>query len=68
MARMRWPLSVAPHSTVEELFLLKQLAQAVGTPNVDFRLRQSDFSAPVNGTPWLGTAIAESVERRRARL
>jgi NADH-quinone oxidoreductase subunit G len=49
----------SPHSTVEELFLLKKLAQAVGTANVDFRLRQSDFSAPVNGTPWLGTAIAD---------
>ncbi|CAG4899484.1 NADH-quinone oxidoreductase subunit NuoG [Paraburkholderia saeva] len=49
----------SPHSTVEELFLLKKLAQAVGTPNVDFRLRQSDFSAPVNGAPWLGTAIAD---------
>jgi NADH-quinone oxidoreductase subunit G len=47
------------HSTVEELFLLKQLAQAVGTPNVDFRLRQTDFSAPVNGTPWLGVKIAD---------
>ncbi len=47
------------HSTVEELFLLKQLAQAVGTPNVDFRLRQSDFSAPVAGAPWLGTKIAD---------
>ncbi|MBN3758726.1 NADH-quinone oxidoreductase subunit G [Paraburkholderia sp. Tr-20389] len=46
------------HSTVEELFLLKQIAQAVGTPNVDFRLRQSDFAATVNGTPWLGTSIA----------
>src|SRR5215469_3006812 len=47
------------HSTDEELFLLKQLAQAIGTPNVDFRLRQSDFSAPVNGTPWLGVKIAD---------
>ncbi|MCO4881302.1 NADH-quinone oxidoreductase subunit NuoG [Paraburkholderia caribensis] len=46
------------HSTVEELFLLKQLAQAVGTPNVDFRLRQTDFTAAANGTPWLGTSIA----------
>ncbi|ACC71182.1 NADH-quinone oxidoreductase subunit NuoG [Paraburkholderia phymatum] len=46
------------HSTVEELFLLKQIAQAVGTPNVDFRLRQTDFSAGANGTPWLGTSIA----------
>jgi len=49
----------SPHSTVEELFLIKQLAQAVGTPNVDFRLRQTDFSAPVNGAPWLGTKIAD---------
>ncbi|MBN3766650.1 NADH-quinone oxidoreductase subunit NuoG [Burkholderia sp. Ac-20365] len=46
------------HSTVEELFLLKQLAQAVGTPNIDFRLRQTDFSVAANGTPWLGTSIA----------
>ncbi|MPW19953.1 NADH-quinone oxidoreductase subunit G [Paraburkholderia sp. CNPSo 3157] len=46
------------HSTVEELFLLKKIAEAVGTPNVDFRLRQTDFSAGANGTPWLGTAIA----------
>ncbi|SAK39021.1 NADH-quinone oxidoreductase subunit NuoG [Caballeronia ptereochthonis] len=49
-----------PHSTVEELYLLKQLAEGVGTPNVDFRLRQSDFSAPVGvGAPWLGTKIAD---------
>lgn len=47
------------HSTVEELFLLKQIGQAVGTPNVDFRLRQSDFSAPVSGAPWLGGTIAD---------
>ncbi|WP_277184817.1 NADH-quinone oxidoreductase subunit NuoG [Caballeronia sp. BR00000012568055] len=49
-----------PHSTVEELHLLKQLAEGVGTPNVDFRLRQSDFSAPVGaGAPWLGVSIAD---------
>ncbi|PMS18749.1 NADH-quinone oxidoreductase subunit G [Trinickia dabaoshanensis] len=47
------------HSTVEELFLLKQLAQAVGTPNVDFRLRQSDFSATAEGAPWLGMPLAD---------
>jgi NADH-quinone oxidoreductase subunit G len=47
------------HSTVEELFLLKQLAQAVGTPNVDFRLRQSDFSAASEGAPWLGMPLAD---------
>jgi NADH-quinone oxidoreductase subunit G len=49
----------SPHASVEELYLLKQLANAIGTPNVDFRLRQSDFSAPVTGAPWLGTKIAE---------
>src|SRR5216684_2158394 len=49
-----------PHSTVEELYLLKQFAEGVGTPNVDFRLRQSDFSAPVSDSaPWLGMKIAE---------
>jgi len=50
---------VSPHSTVEELFLVKQLAQGVGSPNVDFRLRQSDFSAISQGAPWLGAAITE---------
>ena len=49
-----------PHSTIEELYLLKQLAEGVGTPNIDFRLRQSDFSAPVaHGAPWLGMKIAD---------
>ncbi|CAM2143115.1 NADH-quinone oxidoreductase [Pararobbsia alpina] len=48
-----------PHATVEELSLLKDLATGFGTPNVDFRLRQSDFSANLNGTPWLGLPIAD---------
>ncbi|MCO8591461.1 NADH-quinone oxidoreductase subunit NuoG [Burkholderia multivorans] len=47
------------HSTAEELFLLKQLAHELKTPNVDFRLRQLDFSAPVDGAPWLGMPIAD---------
>ncbi|HEV3105662.1 MAG TPA: NADH-quinone oxidoreductase subunit NuoG [Trinickia sp.] len=49
----------SPHSTVEELFLLKRLAQALGTPNVDFRLRQTDFSASLAGAPWLGVPLAD---------
>jgi NADH-quinone oxidoreductase subunit G len=49
----------SPHGTVEELFLLKQLAQTLGTPNVDFRLRQSDFSAAPTGAPWLGVQLAD---------
>ncbi|WP_321898233.1 NADH-quinone oxidoreductase subunit NuoG [Paraburkholderia heleia] len=52
-------LLASPHSTLEELYLAKQFADAIGTPNVDFRLRQSDFSAPLEGAPWLGTKIAE---------
>jgi NADH-quinone oxidoreductase subunit G len=49
-----------PHSTVEELYLLKQFTEGVGTPNIDFRLRQSDFSAPAGlGAPWLGVKIAD---------
>ncbi|RQR82121.1 MULTISPECIES: NADH-quinone oxidoreductase subunit NuoG [unclassified Burkholderia] len=47
------------HSTAEELFLVKQLANELKTPNVDFRLRQQDFSAPVEGAPWLGMPIAD---------
>ncbi|WP_434718416.1 NADH-quinone oxidoreductase subunit NuoG [Paraburkholderia sp. A1BS-2L] len=52
-------LLASPHSTAEELYLAKQFADAIGTPNVDFRLRQSDFSAPLAGAPWLGTKIAD---------
>jgi NADH-quinone oxidoreductase subunit G len=50
-----------PHSTFEELYLLGKLARATGSGNVDFRLRQSDFSADGRsaGAPWLGMRIAE---------
>ena len=33
-----------PHSTLEELYLLQKLMRGLGSGNVDFRLRQSDFS------------------------
>ena len=51
----------APHSTVEELFLLGKLVRGLGSENVDFRLRQSDFSADGGraGAPWLGMEVAE---------
>ncbi len=61
----------SPHSTVEELFLVKQLAHELKVPNVDFRLRQTDFSASMSGAPWLGMPIAELVQcryRLRGRL
>jgi NADH-quinone oxidoreductase subunit G len=51
----------APHSTVEELFLLGRLMRGLGSENVDFRLRQADFSADGSraGAPWLGMPVAE---------
>jgi NADH-quinone oxidoreductase subunit G len=50
-----------PNSTLEELYLLQKLVRGLGGNNVDFRLRQSDFSADGKqaGVPWLGMAIAD---------
>jgi len=51
----------APHSTLEELYLLGKLMRGAGSENVDFRLRQADFSADQKrlGAPWLGMKIAD---------
>ncbi|MEP6607311.1 MAG: NADH-quinone oxidoreductase subunit NuoG, partial [Burkholderiaceae bacterium] len=50
----------APNSTLEELYLLAKMMRAVGSGNVDFRLRQLDFAdADAAGAPWLGMKIAE---------
>ncbi|MRS99612.1 NADH-quinone oxidoreductase subunit G [Ralstonia pickettii] len=49
----------SPHSTLEELFLLQKLVRGIGSDNVDFRLRQSDFSVKPTGAPWLGMPIAD---------
>jgi NADH-quinone oxidoreductase subunit G len=51
----------APLSTLEELYLLGKLVRALGSDNVDFRLRQSDFSGDSGreGAPWLGMKIAD---------
>src|SRR6266581_382671 len=51
----------SPHSTFEEMALLAKLMRAMGSDNVAFRLRQSDFSADGKraGAPWLGMKIAE---------
>ena len=34
-----------PHQTLEELYLLSRLMRGLGSGNIDFRLRQADFSA-----------------------
>jgi NADH-quinone oxidoreductase subunit G len=52
---------VTANSTLEELYLLQKLMRGIGSDNVDFRLRQSDFSADAKqqGAPWLGMSIAD---------
>ncbi|MGZ8290310.1 MAG: NADH-quinone oxidoreductase subunit NuoG [Telluria sp.] len=48
-----------PHSTVEELTLLAKAMRGIGSENVEFRLRQTDFADNGQVTPWLGMPIAE---------
>ncbi|MGO4376751.1 NADH-quinone oxidoreductase subunit NuoG [Pseudoduganella sp. RAF19] len=54
------------HSTVEELALLKKVMHGVGSENIDFRLRQSDFALDGEIKPWLGMPIAEISKLQRA--
>ncbi len=51
----------SPHQTLEELYLVQRLVRGLGSGNVDFRLRQSDFTSDgkLAGAPWLGMKIAE---------
>jgi len=57
----------APHQTLEELYLLQKLMRELGTGNVDFRLRQTDFSSDsrLGGAPWLGMKVAEIAQLDR---
>jgi NADH-quinone oxidoreductase subunit G len=52
---------LSPHATLEEMYLAQKLLRGLGSENVDFRLRQSDFSADGKrkGAPWLGMKIAD---------
>src|SRR6202795_1141252 len=62
---------LSPHSTLEELYLAQKLTRGLGSDNIDFRLRQSDFTtdaasgAKPGPIPWLGMAIAEFGELDR---
>jgi NADH-quinone oxidoreductase subunit G len=47
---------VSPHSTLEELFLSGALLRALGSQNIDYRLRNAEFAA-VEGVRYLGTSI-----------
>ncbi|MCG9066217.1 NADH-quinone oxidoreductase subunit NuoG [Laribacter hongkongensis] len=50
----------SPHATLEELFLFKRLASALGVRHVDARTRRSDFRADgkQGGALWLGRTVA----------
>jgi len=52
---------VSPHSTAEELFLTQALVRGLGSGNVDFRLRQIDFTldGKMAGAPWLGMQVSD---------
>ncbi len=52
---------VSPHATLEEMGLAARFTRALGSDNIDFRLRQADFRGDGQGTgiPWLGMPIVE---------
>jgi NADH-quinone oxidoreductase subunit G len=56
---------VSPHSCVEELYLAGALVRALGSRNIDYRLRHAEFPA-AEGVRWLGTSIASLSELQRA--
>ena len=47
----------SPHSTLEELYLAGALMRGIGSSNIDYRLRNADFTAAA-GIRWLGRSIA----------
>ncbi len=50
---------VSPGSTVEELHLAQKLVRSMGSDNIDFRVRQSDFRGGEPSLPWLGLSMDE---------
>ena len=56
---------VSPHSTLEELQLAALLTRELGSDNIDYRLRNAEFTA-FEGVRWLGTSIASLTQVQRA--
>jgi NADH-quinone oxidoreductase subunit G len=50
---------LAPNLTLEEAHLAAGIGRALGTDNIDHRIRQSDFRANSKLAPWLGMRIAD---------
>ncbi len=54
----------SPHSTLEELYLAASLMHGLGSDNIDYRLRNAEFSTAAS-VRWLGTSIASLSELQR---
>ncbi len=54
----------SPHSTLEELYLAASLMRGLGSGNIDYRLRNAEFT-PQAGVRWLGTSIASLSQLQR---
>ncbi len=54
----------SPHSTLEELHLAGALMRGLGSENIDYRLRNAEFSTS-SSLRWLGTSIASLSQLQR---
>jgi NADH-quinone oxidoreductase subunit G len=54
----------SPHSTLEELYLAASLMRGLGSSNIDYRLRNAEFSNSPS-VRWLGTSIASLSQLQR---
>ncbi len=61
---------ISPTTTLEELYLAQKLTRALGSDNIDSRLKQVDFSDQlvVPRFPWLGQSIVDFEENQAALL
>ena len=55
---------VSPHCTLEELHLASTLVRSLGSDNIDYRLRNAEFTKP-EGVRYLGTSIASLSQLQR---
>ncbi len=52
---------IAPNATLEEMYLAQKLVRALGSSDIDSRLRQQDFRGDASDPllPWLGVPVAD---------
>jgi len=55
---------VSPHSTLEESYLAASLMRGLGSDNIDYRLRNAEFTA-TQGVRYFGTTIAALSDLQR---